>query len=153
MKFLSKPIYLDVCALCRTFDDQQYLRIRLEATAVDLVIEHVRQGDYKLYYSPAHRFEIDDLKDTYEREELQDFLRTWGTDGAKHVRLRETRQRAEELVRNGFSTGDAVHSAFAEALNAHFITCDDRLLKQCKRFNVDVWTGTPIEFCQVEGLK
>ena len=153
MKLSSKLIYLDVCALCRGFDDQQYLRIRLEATAVDLIMEHVRLGDYKMYYSPVHRFEIDALIDVYERKELQDFLKTWGTDCAKYVHLRKTRQRAEEFVLYGFGTGDAAHVAFSEALNADFITCDDQLVKQCKRYKVNVWCGTPIEFCQLEGLK
>ena len=63
MSLSAKPIYLDVCALCRSFDDQQYMRIRLETVAVDLIMEHIRSGDYDLFYSPAHLFEINELKD------------------------------------------------------------------------------------------
>ncbi|MDF2953368.1 MAG: hypothetical protein OD816_000613 [Thermodesulfobacterium sp.] len=32
-----KLIYLDVCALCRPFDDQSYLRIRMETEAINLI--------------------------------------------------------------------------------------------------------------------
>jgi len=32
-----KLIYPDVCALCRPFDDQSYLRIRMETEAVNLI--------------------------------------------------------------------------------------------------------------------
>jgi len=31
-------IYLDVCTLCRPFDDQSFLRIRLETDAVNLIM-------------------------------------------------------------------------------------------------------------------
>jgi len=31
-----KQVYLDVCALCRPFDDQQQVRLRLETNAVEL---------------------------------------------------------------------------------------------------------------------
>lgn len=60
---VKKSIYLDVCALCRSFDDQRYLRIRLETAAVELIMERVRSGDYCLYYSPAHRFEVEAFDD------------------------------------------------------------------------------------------
>ena len=34
----EKNIYLDVCAFCRLFDDQSYLRIKLETIAVNLIL-------------------------------------------------------------------------------------------------------------------
>ncbi|MEK8020003.1 MAG: hypothetical protein VSS75_024280 [Candidatus Parabeggiatoa sp.] len=41
--FLSKRVYLDVCALSRPFDDQRQVRIQLESSAVTLILEHVKQ--------------------------------------------------------------------------------------------------------------
>ena len=38
MKKSKKPIYLDVCVLSRPFDDQSFLRIRLETEAVNLML-------------------------------------------------------------------------------------------------------------------
>jgi hypothetical protein len=37
-------VYLDVCALRRPFDDQSFLRTRLEAEAVNLILSRVHKG-------------------------------------------------------------------------------------------------------------
>ena len=37
-------VYLDVCALIRPFDDQSFLRIRLETEAVNLILSRVHKG-------------------------------------------------------------------------------------------------------------
>ncbi len=41
-------IYLDVCSLCRPFDDQSYTRIRLETEAVNLILSRVKSKHYEL---------------------------------------------------------------------------------------------------------
>jgi hypothetical protein len=38
---MSETVYLDVCSLCRPFDDQKYSRIRLETEAVNLIFAKV----------------------------------------------------------------------------------------------------------------
>ncbi|GFP31652.1 hypothetical protein HKBW3S34_02573, partial [Candidatus Hakubella thermalkaliphila] len=43
-----RPIYIDVCALSRPFDDQSFLRIRLETEALNLILLNVREGRYTL---------------------------------------------------------------------------------------------------------
>ena len=65
-----KPIYLDVCALSRPFDDQIYLRIRLETEAVNLILSKARQGRYRVLASPVHAKEIESISDPVERIEL-----------------------------------------------------------------------------------
>jgi hypothetical protein len=42
MSLESRRVYLDVSALCRPFDDQAQMRIRLETDAVLLILSHVR---------------------------------------------------------------------------------------------------------------
>jgi hypothetical protein len=37
-------VYLDVYALSRPFDDQSFLRIRLETEAVNLILSRVHKG-------------------------------------------------------------------------------------------------------------
>ncbi|RQW03470.1 hypothetical protein EH223_09920 [candidate division KSB1 bacterium] len=49
-----KRIYLDVCTLCRPFDDQSFIRIRLENDAVNLIISHVHLNVFQLFASPVH---------------------------------------------------------------------------------------------------
>jgi hypothetical protein len=41
-----KTLYLDVCTLCRPFDDQQQLRIRLVTDAVLLILRLIETGRY-----------------------------------------------------------------------------------------------------------
>lgn len=148
MPHLTYRVYLDVCALCRPFDDQSQLRVRLEADAVLLIINHLK--DLTLVVSPAHIAEIAAIEDV-EREQLQLLLENSGT--RVNFDLLRARERAEEFARQGLGVADAAHLAFAEQAGCDFVTCDDRLLKQCKRVHPSIWCGTPIAFCERESLK
>jgi hypothetical protein len=59
----------------------------------------------------------------------------------------------DQSVLRGFGTADAAHTAYAEAYNADFVTCDDEPLSLCAEVKVSVWYGTPDEFCRKEGLQ
>ena len=48
---------------------------------------------------------------------------------------------------------DTAHVAFAEATADAFITCDDRLLRQCRRTSVSLRVMSPIDFCLAEDLR
>jgi predicted nucleic acid-binding protein len=147
----SKRIYLDVCTLCRPFDDQKYLRIRLETEALNLILSKIQSGQYKMMVSKVHYQEISDISDQKERIELEAVLNGSGQIIKANNRL--ARERAEELIGMGFGIADAAHLAFAEQSGANFISCDDRLIKKCQRHDIKVWAGTPTVFCDKEGLK
>lgn len=53
----------------------------------------------------------------------------------------------------GFGVADAAHIAFAEQLNAQFITCDDKLIKKSIKYKISVWCGNPVTFCEKENLR
>lgn len=148
---MSKPVYLDVCALSRPYDEQHYLRIRLETEAFNLILSRLESGGYVMLYSPVHIKEIEAIPDAMERIELLTLLQRLGksikTDAAK------ARKRAEELFIAGFGVADAAHVAFAELTNAEFISCDDALIKKCRGYGVNVWCGNPVAFCEKEGLR
>ena len=147
----TRRIYLDVCALCRPFDDQTQMRIRLETDAVRLILSHVRTGDLTLVVSPAHQVEIGAIGDLTERQHLLSML---GEDGLRVLfDLEQARARAERLTERGLGPADAAHLAFAEEADADFITCDDRLLRQCRSLQPAVWFGTPVAFCDREELQ
>jgi predicted nucleic acid-binding protein len=146
-----EPIYLDVCALSRPFDDQSFVRVRLETEAVNLILSNVVRGRYGLAYSPVHEKEIEAISDPVERAELKGLLRQHGHPVL--VDLDATRARAEGLVSLGFGIADAAHIAFAEADGAKFVSCDDKLVKKCLRHSIAVWAGDPVRFCVEEGLK
>ncbi|MFC1895183.1 PIN domain-containing protein [Thermodesulfobacteriota bacterium] len=144
-------IYLDVCALSRPFDDQGFLRIRLETEAVNLILSKVRQGLYGLLVSPVHIEEIESIEDPVERIELQTMLATWGQPVT--VDRAKTMTRAEELERSRIGIADAAHIAFAEESGAPFISVDDRLVKKCAGIAKNIWYGNPVAFCEKEELR
>ncbi|WP_027389074.1 PIN domain-containing protein [Chrysiogenes arsenatis] len=148
----QRPIYLDVCALCRPFDDQSFVRIRLESDAVRLILQHVRAGELRLVYSPVHQREIAAITEIFERMELLAILSSVGHP-VTLLDAKATRTRAEYLVQRGFGIADAAHVSFAEAALSDFVTCDDRLLRKCRLVQSTVWCGTPIEFCGKEDLR
>ncbi|MGR3295818.1 MAG: hypothetical protein ACUZ8A_06290 [Candidatus Bathyanammoxibius sp.] len=144
-------LYLDVCALSRPFDDQDYLRIKLETEAVNLILSNVKKGGSRLLFSPVHVREIEAIEDTLERTELLAVLEKFGT--LLKAGISKTRARAEELLGLGFGVADAAHVAFAEQAGASFVSCDDRLIKKCRKHGVGVWCGSPIAYCEKEELR
>lgn len=148
---MPKLIYIDVCALSRPFDDQDYMRIRLETEAINLILSKTREGELRLLFSPVHLMEIEAIPDTFERIELQTILNELG-DPIKGD-TSKIRARAEDLVSSGFGIADAAHVAFAEYSGAEFISCDTDLLKKCKTSKIKVWCGNPVAFCEKEGLR
>ena len=147
---MEKLIYLDVSALCRPFDDQSYLRIKMETEAVNLILTKIKEGILKMIVSPVHFKEIEAISDNIERFHLLNFLKNFGT--RPKVELKKARERAEELVSLKFGIADAAHIAFAEMANAEFISCDIKLLKKCKKHKIKIWSGSPIVFCEKEDL-
>ena len=144
-------VYLDVCALSRPFDDQSFLRIRLETEAVNLILSKVQDGNLKLAISPVHIAEIRDIPDALERLELLSIIENYGA--RLQIDKRAVRKRADEFTGWGFGPADAAHVSFAESGNANFISCDDRLLKKCAKYDIKVWCGSPALFCTEEDLR
>lgn len=101
--------------------------------------------------SPIHWEEIKAISGNFERIELQERLQALGEFVT--VDLAAARNRSEELYDLKFGVADAAHVAFAEQCGAEFISCDDSLLKKCLRHNIKVWCGTPVAFCEKEGLR
>lgn len=145
-------LYLDVCTLCRPFDDQEQPRIRRETESYYRILQAIQEGCYTLVYSPVHWTEIGAIADPLERNEIKAILVQQGTPGADND-LKALRRRAETLTTQGMGTADAAHVAFAEVSAAFFITCDDRLVKQCNRLGVNIQAIKPTAFCEREKLK
>ncbi len=140
-----------MCALCRPYDDQSYMRINLETIAVQLIFSAIDQNMYDLVYSPVHAKEISAISDQVERFELYHLLQETGT----FVKIDKTqaRKRAEKLVSVGLGIADAAHLVFAETVEADFITCDDKLCKKCRTLDLAIWAGNPLAFCDKEDLR
>ena len=145
-----QAIYLDVCTLCRPFDDQSFLRIRMETEAFNLILAKVHASVVKLMVSPVHFYELNSIKDKVEKIEILTLLNKMGILITSD--LATTRKRTEELEKLGFGIADAAHLSFAEMGRASFITCDDKLLKICQKNQINVWVGNPVLFCEKEKL-
>ncbi len=92
-------VYLDVCALCRPLDDQRAIRIRLETEAVNLILEGERSGILQLISSPAHRIEIEAIRDSEKRSQLLALLDVLAF--SPHFNFATCRALAEELMDKG----------------------------------------------------
>lgn len=146
-----KRLYLDVCTLSRPFDDQSMMRIRLETDAYYLILQALQDAKYVMVVSPVHFEEARAISDPEERQEIIGVLETLGTTAECDVTA--TRARAEALHSRKFGLADAAHVAFAEAAADFFISCDDRLVKKCRREKVTVTAMNPVEFTVAEELK
>jgi predicted nucleic acid-binding protein len=147
----SDLVYIDVCALSRPFDDQTFLRIRLETEAVNLILSKIKEGQLRLAVSPVHFAEIRAIPDVLERLELLSIIERYGI--LPDIDKAGARKRAEELIGKGFGPADAAHLSFGEACNAKFITCDAKFLKKCAKYDTKTWCGSPVLFCTEEDLR
>jgi predicted nucleic acid-binding protein len=147
----KKRLYLDVCTLCRPFDDQSAMRIQLETNAFYLMMQNIEDGRYEMVISPVHAAEVRAIEDTKERLELTAVLQRF--QSSRSWTLSEIRRRAEQLHSWKFGPADAAHVAFAEAGADYFVSCDDRLLKKCRSRQVKVIALNPVEFCIREDLR
>ena len=148
---LRRRVYLDVCALNRPLDDQNQMRIRLEADAVQLILSHVRSRDLVLVISPAHHVEIAANPDPARRQHIESLIAEIGTDADWD--LGHAQRRAVSLLDKGLKPADAAHAALSEEAGCDFITVDDRLLRQLERAAMTVWCGNPVAYCEKEALK
>jgi predicted nucleic acid-binding protein len=144
-------LYLDVCTFCRPYDEQTSLRIRLETDAYYLILSHIEDGHYAAAISSVHFAEIADIADVLERLELEALLRRLQTPAG--YSRDAVRRRADELVELGFGVADAAHVAFAETLADVLISCDDGLIKKCRKYASGLRTYNPVTFVQEENLK
>jgi len=127
------------------------MRIRLETNAYYLILQALHDARYAMIVSPVHFEEANAISDTEERREIIAVLETLGR--AAKCDLPATRARAEDLQLRKFGVADAARVGFAEATADFFISCDDTLVKKCRREKVSVTVMNPVEFTIAEDLK
>ncbi len=60
-------LYADLCCLCRPLDDLQQSRIKLEAEAINCILENCQQKKWILVNSDAIKFEIAKNSDIFKK--------------------------------------------------------------------------------------
>ncbi|MFY9621654.1 MAG: PIN domain-containing protein [Pyrinomonadaceae bacterium] len=139
-------IYLDVCCLQRSFDDQRQARVHLEAEAVKLILAQVEAGELVWVGSEVIEYEIAQNSDP-ERALKAMLLAAYA--GIRVSAGGDEDARAGELELMGFTGLDALHLACAESAGvAVFLTTDDKLLKRAARFadDIRVQVANPLEW-------
>lgn len=136
-------IYLDVCCLNRSFDDQTQPRIRLETEAILEIISRCRDGEWELVSSTALESEIAQTPDVTRREQVLEALAI-----AQHQILvtDEISRRAIELTNFNIKNFDALHIACAEGNADIFLTTDNRLLSRALNYknNLNIIVANPM---------
>jgi len=118
-------VYLDVCCLCRPFDDQSVYRIRQETDAIKEILSRCDNG-WELTISEMTIEEISQIPDPIRRDRVQPFLSLASTT----IKIDESIiNRMYEIRSMGIKTADAFHIACAEQVHATLITTDDRLVQ------------------------
>lgn len=120
-------IYLDNCCYNRPFDDQNQIKIHLEAQAKLYIQAQIREGIYDLVWS--YILDYENGKNPYEERRLA--IAPWKTIASFCI-LEETEEillTAESLTSKGIKTYDALHISCAMAAHCeYYITTDKKLL-------------------------
>jgi hypothetical protein len=118
-------IYMDVCCLCRPFDDQMTGRIRLEVTAVQEIIRRSAAQEFSLVTSEVIEEELSKIPDIRKRLRVGKILSV----ATESILIDEgIISRMHELIILGGDAMDSLHIACAERADAVLLTTDDGLI-------------------------
>ena len=141
-------IYLDVCCLCRPFDDQTMGRIRLEVTAVQEIIRRCASHEFTLVTSEAILEELSQIPDIRKRLRVEKIV-----SGAKEqiVIDDDIIARMHEIIAWGGDVMDSLHIACAERAGAVLLTTDDGLITFFKSSrNIQIRIENPVTWLKEE---
>jgi len=117
-------IYMDVCCLCRPFDDLKNRKIRLEAAAILTILDRCSQ-DWELVGSVVIDDEISRFADIEKRLKVEQKLALI----SEYIELDETIFcRVRTFQKAGLKLFDALHLACAENGKTIFLTTDNRII-------------------------
>ena len=137
-------IYMDVCCVCRLFDNHGDIRVRLEAEAVLSILKRCSL-DWELVTSTAVMYEIGLISDPGRRSHALRLLQR----AHEIVRVDDILlSRAEEFENLGVAGMDAVHIACSEKAGAVLLTTDDDLVKIMKKniLRTSIHTENPLKW-------
>jgi len=117
-------IYMDVCCLCRPFDDLQNRKIRLEAEAILTILDRC-SSDWELIGSVVIDDEIARMADGEKRQKVEQKLALV----SDYIELNETIFGNVLMYQKaGLKLYDALHLACAQSGKTIFLTPDNRII-------------------------
>lgn len=118
-------VYLDVCCLCRPFDNLQDKKIRLEAEAILSILDRCGR-DWELVGSVALDDEVALIPDVEKRLKVEQKLALIG----EYVELDEILfLQVKEFRESGLKLYDALHLACAQGGKAILLTTDNKIIR------------------------
>ena len=141
-------IYMDVCCLCRPFDDQMTGRIRLEVTAVQEIIRRCSAQEFSLVTSEVIEEELSKIPDIRKRLRVGKIL---SVANESILIDEEIISRMHELIILGGAAMDSLHIACAERAGAVLLTTDDGLITFFKSHrDIQVQVENPVIWLKEE---
>jgi len=128
-------IYLDTCSLCRPFDNQNNLRIKIETEAVQFIFEKIKLKKVKWIASEVLELEINQINNLEKRIKVLSFLKFANSKIKYSDRIEE---KGVLIEKKGFNLLDAMHISSSLSSEAkYFITTDYEILRLAKKFQDD----------------
>ena len=139
-------IYLDNCCFNRPFDDQNQVRVRLEAEAKLYVQIKIFEKEIELVWS--YILEYENRFNPYE--ERRNAIQNWKQKALTEiVESDEIIKMAESFIKTNIKSKDALHLACAVAGKCdYFITTDDTLLSKKNRIK-EITILNPLDYIQI----
>ncbi|MBP6740854.1 MAG: PIN domain-containing protein [Leptospiraceae bacterium] len=139
-------IYLDMCSFNRPYDDQTYIKIKLEAEAKLFIQREVKEGRLKLAWSYILEFENEDNPYKERRETIESWIDLAFIDVEPSESILK---QAEALEKKGIKADDALHIACAISAKCdYFITTDYKLIKKAVDLN-QIHVMNPVDYIRI----
>lgn len=122
-------IYLDVCCLCRPFDDQQNKKIRLETEAILAILDRCNR-DWELIGSVVIDDEVSLIPDIERRLKVEQKLSLI----SEYIELNDVVFRQASIYQKaGFKLYDSLHLACAHIGKTIFLTTDNTIINTARK--------------------
>ena len=143
-------IYMDVCCLCRPFDDftsPDGKRIRQEAEAVETIFKLAKSKDWTILLSTIIEDEVSNLSNPKKANGATTFYPLMNKcDTLVH----NIGDRATYFQTHGARNHDSLHLSLAESAADVFLTTDDTLLKIATNADTRIEVENPLAWLKKE---
>ena len=123
-------IYLDNCCFGRPFDNQDFLRIFIEAQAKVFIQEQIKSGKIELATSQILHLENSRCPFEVRKKSVEQFPKEYSAIYIDITWAERVAAKAEKFISSGIKTKDSFHVASAILAGCdYFLSVDDRLIK------------------------
>jgi len=142
-------IYLDYNCFQRGFDDHRQIRIQMEALACQEIFIRAEEGEVQIVWSFMHEDETVLCPFPERKHEAYRLASLCGLRMGPEQEIYKISKSFQE--KSGLSAKDAIHLACACYVKASFfLTCDDRLINQARRLELELSVMNPVDYVRQE---